>query len=148
MKSNAKHYTKLREYLETIPLFDCHDHTTACGPKYTDPISVIASGYFVSDLHSASSDSDIEIIQDSTLSIEERWGVLEKAWNRSCHTGYANVTKLVLKKFYDEAWVKKYAKELAYTSDKRYHYNGSGRSYYEMGQSMGNAMVELLKCEK
>ena len=41
-------------------------------------------------------------------------------------------------------WVQKYAKELAFTSDKRYHYNGSGRSYYEMGQSMGRAMLELL----
>ncbi len=47
-------------------------------------------------------------------------------------------------KFFQVNWAQKYAKELAYTSDKRYHYNGSGRSYYEMGQSMGNAMVELL----
>jgi len=46
--------------------------------------------------------------------------------------------------FFQTNWVQKYAKELAYTSDKRYHYNGSGRSYYEMGRSMGNAMVELL----
>ncbi len=47
-------------------------------------------------------------------------------------------------KFFQTNWVRKYAKELAYTSDKRYHYNGSGRSYYEMGQSMGYAMLELL----
>ncbi len=48
-------------------------------------------------------------------------------------------------KFFQKNWVQKYAKELAYTSDKRYHYNGSGRSYYEMGQSMGNAMVQMVK---
>ena len=102
MKGNAKCYDKLREYLETVPLVDCHDHTTSCGPKYADPISVVASGYFVSDLHSASSDSEIKIIQNSKLSLEERWPLLEKAWKRSCHTGYGQVTKLVLKKFYGE----------------------------------------------
>ena len=52
------------------------------------------------------------------------------------------------RKFYDKYWVEKYAKELSYTSDKRYHYNGSGRGYYEMGRSMGNAMVELLGVNK
>ena len=102
MKSNAKSYDKLREYLETVPLVDCHDHTTTCGPKYTDPISVIVSGYFDSDLQSASSDADLAIIQDANLPLEQRWTVLEKAWKRTCHTGYAQVTKLVLKKFYNE----------------------------------------------
>ncbi len=102
MKGNAKCYGNLREYLETVPLVDCHDHTVSCGPKYNDPISVIASGYFVSDLWSASSDSDIAIIQDSKLSLEKRWPVLEKAWKRTCHTGYAQVTKRLLKKFYNE----------------------------------------------
>ncbi len=48
-------------------------------------------------------------------------------------------------KFFQKNWVQKYSKELAYTSDKRYHYNGSGRSYYEMGQSMGNAMADLIE---
>ena len=102
MKGNAKHYDKLREYLETVPLVDCHDHTTTCGPKYADPISVVVSGYFISDLQSASSDSDIAIMQDSNLSLEQRWAVLEKAWKRTCHTGYAQVTKRLLKKFYSE----------------------------------------------
>ena len=47
--------------------------------------------------------------------------------------------------FYRKNWAEKYAKGLAYTSDRRYHYNGSGRSYYEMGESMGRAMLELLR---
>jgi alpha-galactosidase len=47
-------------------------------------------------------------------------------------------------KFFQKNWAQKYAKELAYTSDKRYHYNGSGRSYYEIGQSLGRAMLEML----
>jgi len=103
MKGSAACYDELREYLETVPLVDTHDHTWACGPKYVDPMEVVASGYFVaSDLHNASCDSDIAIIQNSSLSLEERWPVLEKAWKRTCHTGYAQVTKRVLKKFYNE----------------------------------------------
>lgn len=42
-------------------------------------------------------------------------------------------------------WAQKYRKQLAYTSDKRYHYLGSGACYYQMGQSMGRAMVDLVK---
>jgi len=102
MKGNAKCYDKVREYLETVPLVDCHDHTKTSGPKYNNPISVVVSGYFISDLQSASSDSDIAVIQDCNLSLEQRWAVLEKAWKRTCHTGYAQVTKRLLKKFYNE----------------------------------------------
>jgi hypothetical protein len=102
MKDNAMHCDKLREYLETVPLVDCHDHTVTCGPKYADSISVVVSGYFISYLQSASSGSDIAIMQDFNSSLEQRWPVLEKAWKRTCHTGYTQVTKFVMEKFYNE----------------------------------------------
>ena len=47
--------------------------------------------------------------------------------------------------FYQKNWEQKYKKERAYTSDKRYHYMGSGACYYQMGRSMGSAMLDLLK---
>ncbi len=47
--------------------------------------------------------------------------------------------------FYNKNWVQKYKKELSFTSDKRYHYLGSGACYYRMGESMGKTMVELVK---
>lgn len=100
MRGSAKCYDQLREYVETVPLVDCHDHTAVCGPKYADPIAVVVSGYFVSDLHSASSDADIAFLADASRSLEDRWCVLERAWKRCCHTGYAQVTRLLLKKFY------------------------------------------------
>ena len=100
MKGRSEQYEQLREYCEGIPLVDCHDHTGACGPKYADPIQVVASGYFPSDLHSAVGDEQIAVINNGEMSIEDRWPVLEKAWRRTCHTGYAQVTRLVLKKFY------------------------------------------------
>ncbi|MFC1677549.1 amidohydrolase family protein [Planctomycetota bacterium] len=100
MKSNSKYFPELRAYLETVPLIDCHDHSRVCGPKYTDPMSILTEDYLLDDLHSASSDSEIEIIKDTSLGIEQRWPVFEKAWKRTCHTGCAQVTKLALKKFY------------------------------------------------
>jgi alpha-galactosidase len=51
-------------------------------------------------------------------------------------------------KFFQKNWVQRYARELAFTSDRRYHYNGSGACYYEMGKSMGQAIVDLLKEKK
>ncbi len=100
MKNKSEHFDELRAYCETIGLVDCHDHSAECGPKYIDPIQVIVGGYFTSDLHSASSDKDIAAMQDLNLSIEQRWPILEKAWRRASHTGYAQVTRRVLKKFY------------------------------------------------
>jgi len=102
MKGTAACYAELREYLEGVPLVDCHDHTDACGPRLRDPIEVIARGYFVSDLQSASSEEDVAFVLDAKRPLEERWPVFERMWRRTCHTGYARVARLVLKRFYGE----------------------------------------------
>lgn len=102
MRGQADCYDALRDYCETVPVVDCHDHSGACGPKYADPIGVIISGYFHSDVHSASSDADMALLQDKDRPLEERWPILERAWQRTCHTGYAQVTRRVLKNFYGE----------------------------------------------
>jgi len=47
--------------------------------------------------------------------------------------------------FYIKNWEIKYREQRKYTSDKRYHYLGSGKCYYLMGESMAESMVELLK---
>jgi alpha-galactosidase len=47
--------------------------------------------------------------------------------------------------FFRKNWVRRYKRELAYTSDKRYHYLGSGACYYQMGEAMGKAMLEMVK---
>jgi len=100
MKGRSESYEELREYCEGVPLVDCHDHTGECGPKYADPIAMIHSGYFVSDFWSALSDADNAVLSDAKRPLEERWAVLEKGWKRTCHTGYAQVTRRVLRKFY------------------------------------------------
>ena len=100
MAGRSKHYDELRAFCEDTPIVDCHDHTGECGPKYADPIDVVRGGYFHSDLWSALSDAESDRLADSALSIEDRWPILEKAWRRTCHTGYARVTRRVLRKFY------------------------------------------------
>lgn len=47
--------------------------------------------------------------------------------------------------YYQKNWVQAHHEELKYTSDRPYHYMGSAACYYQMGESMGRAMVELLK---
>ena len=47
--------------------------------------------------------------------------------------------------FFQKNWIQRYKKELAYTSDKRYHYLGSGACYYQMGEAMGKAMLDMIK---
>ena len=49
------------------------------------------------------------------------------------------------REYFQKHWAQRYKKELSYTSDKRYHYKGSGRCYYEMGEAMGRAMLEIVK---
>jgi hypothetical protein len=102
MRGTARCYEELRAYCETLPIVDCHDHSGECGPQYKDAIQVIIAGYFHSDVHSALSDAEMGALEDSSRSIEERWPILDKAWQRTCHTGYAMVTRRVLKEFYDE----------------------------------------------
>ena len=102
MRSRAACFDELRTFCEDTPLIDCHDHSGDCGPKHADPIAAIITGYFPSDVQSASSDADVGFILDVNRPVEERWPVLEKAWKRTRHTGYAQVARLVLKKFYDE----------------------------------------------
>ena len=47
--------------------------------------------------------------------------------------------------FYLKNWEIKYREQRKYTSDKRYHYLGSGECYFLMGESMAASMVELLE---
>lgn len=95
-------YRELREFAEHQPLIDCHDHSVQCGPPPGDPVKTILGHYFLSDLISASSEERAERVADASLSLDERWPLLKEAWDRTCHTGYARVTRLVMREFYGE----------------------------------------------
>jgi hypothetical protein len=102
MRSSARCYDNLRGYLDTVPLVDCHDHTVALGSKPTDPIRAVIDWYMHSDLQSASSDREVDLIFDEKKPLEERWPVLERVWNRTKYTGYAQVVRRAMRHFYGE----------------------------------------------
>lgn len=102
MKSSAACYPELRAYLNTLPVIDCHDHTRDMGPKPGDPVKAIFDWYMRSDLHSASSDAEIELIYDEKRPLEARWPALERAWSRTRHTGYGQVVQRAMREFYGE----------------------------------------------
>ncbi len=105
MRSSARCFDTLREYLQIIPLIDCHDHSKECGPKPVDPIQAVFDWYIRADLASASSDADEAFIFNKDIPLETRWPVLERAWKRTCHTGYAQVVRRAIWEFYGEAEV-------------------------------------------
>ncbi|MBD3240610.1 MAG: amidohydrolase family protein [Chitinivibrionales bacterium] len=102
MHGIAKSFDELRAFCEQTPLIDCHDHTLQAGPKHTDPLQAIFSGYLPHDLQSAGGESAAQALSDTAAPLENRWRVLGPVWERTKHTGYARVTRLVLKEFYDE----------------------------------------------
>ena len=102
VRGRAFCFEALRSYLEEVPLVDCHDHNREPEHRYEDPIDVVANGsdYFIQDLTNVADPGDRETVMNGALSVEQRWPVLEKLWKRTCHTGYAQVVRRVLKRFY------------------------------------------------
>jgi hypothetical protein len=102
MKNHTKSYEQLAAYCHALPVVDCHDHSTRLGPKYADPIQVVIGEYFLTDIGSVTSEDEAKTLLDASIPWQDRWPILEKAWPLTCHTGFAQITRRVLKKFYDE----------------------------------------------
>ena len=97
-------YERLRSDIADTPVIDCHEHSggPSEAPKYNDGLVSLISGYVQSDLRSASCDADIDFMYDASKPLDERWPVFERAWRQTEHTGYARVTKWILREIYDE----------------------------------------------
>jgi len=104
LPASARAFDRLRADIDPIPVIDCHEHTLGPGSlrKYTDPLGALIQGYVQSDLHSVSNDATMGIINDASRPLEERWAAFEPIWRRTEHTGYARVTKWVLREIYGE----------------------------------------------
>ena len=100
MKSSANCYPELREYIENIPIIDCHDHSGEDPPRYTDAIVALISGYYYDDVASAIGEADRKELEDESITMEKRWPIFERAWNRTKYTGYGLVTPMVFKEFF------------------------------------------------
>lgn len=101
----GKTYNELRSFLDTVPVIDCHEHTRgpAFAPEYKEPIFALTRGYIQSDLISAgATEKEMGILNNQDIKTEEKWEIFEKLWRKIEHTGYAKVTKIIMKKFYGE----------------------------------------------
>jgi alpha-galactosidase len=77
--------------------------------------------------------------------MQEKWNAFRAEAKKNQAKPADDPTRMDPGQFYQKNWVRKYKEELAYTSDKRYHYKGSGACYYQMGESMGRAMLEMTR---
>ena len=98
----SKSYLELREYLDTVPVIETHEHYTGM----TDPIANvfdIVGYYYRSDLLSASFGEEKEVsaaLDDRGKDFDSRYDAFEKAFNKSDKTAYAAALKTGLK----ECW--------------------------------------------
>ena len=80
----------------------------------------------------------------SVPDMSAKWAAFRKLAQANEKKAKDDPTRIDPGQFFQQNWQRKYKAQLSYTSDRRYHYLGSGACYYEMGESMGKAMVELL----
>lgn len=85
-------YTQLYEYLDTISIIDTHEHLSryeALRDKGGDVLAEYISHYFKYDLFSAGlSEEDYQKAIDCSISLHDRWNLLEPYWEACRHTGY------------------------------------------------------------
>jgi alpha-galactosidase len=77
--------------------------------------------------------------------MQDKWDAFRAEAKKNSEKPEDDPTRMDSGAFFNKNWLQKYKQELSYTSDKRYHYLGSGACYYKMGESMGRAMVGLMK---
>lgn len=100
MRHTSRHFDALRAHLDDLPLIDIHDHAHALGPNYTDAARALFWGYAMDDLASAGGEAERDFVLDPARSLEERWPRLEALWQRCKFSGYGELTRRVLRRFY------------------------------------------------
>lgn len=106
-------YESILSEVSSMPVIDCHEHMEG-PPKSPDggpaepmePIASLVQGYVASDLISAAwgvPEDDVYLLQDSSVSTDEKWPLFSKLWEAVKHTAYGHVTRHIIKRRYD-AW--------------------------------------------
>jgi uncharacterized protein len=97
-------YKRLRSAVDAIPVIDCHDHTSGpkFAPEWKEPLHSLIGGYFHADLISAGAEAHMEFFNDPTIDTDKKWRLFQPFWEKTKHTSYAQVPKIILKKFYGE----------------------------------------------
>ncbi len=77
--------------------------------------------------------------------LNQQWEEFRAGAAKNSQKPDSDPTKIRERDYFQKNWVQRYAEDLAYTSDRRYHYKGSGACYYLMGEAMAKAMLEMVK---
>ena len=98
-------FDRLLAHIDDLPVIDCHEHMA--GPehlvRYTEPIAFLIAGYYANDLTSAGlPEQQLTYLRDDTVATSDKWPLFKAYWERSQHTAYARVTKLVMRDAYGE----------------------------------------------
>ncbi len=84
-------YLELREYLDTVPVIETHEHYTSNTERYSDCFPLLL-GYVKSDLHIAAGlggERVIEYLADPKIPFRKRWECFEGLYAKCRHTAYA-----------------------------------------------------------
>lgn len=98
----SKSYLELREYMDTVPVIETHEHYTGITGPLTN-VFEITGYYYRSDLLAASFGEENGItsaLDDNLTDFDNRFDVFEKAFKKSDKTAYAAALKTGLK----ECW--------------------------------------------
>lgn len=99
LQRDAKSFRDLREYLDTVPVIETHDHYTGLLEPVADAIDLMAGTYYASDFLSAAFGSEQEVIALSSgakLPFDQKYDLFERFWRRSDKTAYARSVRVGL----------------------------------------------------
>lgn len=91
IKSNSKFYKEIREFLDTVPVINTHEHYTGA-VKPIENIFGSIFGYYKSDCISSAFGMEKEtsaIFSEGNISFDDRYNIFEKAYKKSNKTSYA-----------------------------------------------------------
>ncbi|MDE2638222.1 MAG: hypothetical protein OXI30_17785, partial [Chloroflexota bacterium] len=96
--NNSPTFDRLLSYIDGLPVIDCHEHMA--GPDhlvlFSEPIAALIAGYYSGDLISAGlTEQELGFLRDEAVATGDKWPLFKEYWERSQHTAYARVVKLV-----------------------------------------------------
>lgn len=93
LKNKTPSYLEIREYLDTVPVIDTHEHFAGVTEPIEDVLGFVAGNYyFQSDMISSAFgfENDVQFtLMDRKLSFDERYEVFERYYKRTDKTAFA-----------------------------------------------------------
>lgn len=100
----GNYYQELYEFLDTIPIYDTHEHLAPCEAareRNTDVLREYLRHYMASNIISSGlSQKELLYVRDPSQPLMERWNLVEPYWEYNRHTGYGQAIDISVQKLY------------------------------------------------